>query len=84
VEVVSDPELTPRKPWTGHVETFKVRLFTLVQAICLYVMFAIKSNKTVGVLFPLIIALLGPIRWALEHYGVFSAKELFWLDDDSE
>mmetsp|Transcript_10641 Transcript_10641/g.25314 ORF Transcript_10641/g.25314 Transcript_10641/m.25314 type:complete len:552 (+) Transcript_10641:190-1845(+) len=84
VEVLEDPELTPIMPWKDHVSIPKVQLFTLVQCVCLYGMFAVKNNATVGVLFPLIVALLGPIRWALEASGLFSAKELFALDADDE
>merc|ERR1712216_621483 len=82
VGLVEDPSIPRGQPWEGVVARKKVTLYTAIQAGCLYAMFAVKSNPVIGVLFPLIIALLGPLAWGLKASGLFSEKEMAALDAD--
>ena len=56
-----------------------VRTYTLIQIVCLAAMFYIKESK-VGVLFPVVIAMLAPIRFALERRQVISEEDMAILD----
>jgi len=67
--------------WTNKVPTKVVNYFTLLQVACLYAMFWVKSSP-VGVLFPIIIAMLSPLRFALEKYNVIDKKYMDILDSD--
>jgi hypothetical protein len=53
----------------------------LIQLACLAVLWIVKSS-TLGILFPLFIALLVPVRLALTY--VFTPKELAALDAEAE
>lgn len=57
--------------------------FTLLQFACLGGMWALKSSK-IGVLFPLLIAALAPIRVLIERLGWFKKEDLAILDADDE
>jgi len=62
----------PRKVTTG---------FTLLQLACLGGMMAVKSTP-LGVLFPIIIAALGPLRYLMLKTGLVSEDEMAKLDMD--
>ena len=55
--------------------------FTLIQVACLILLWTVKSSS-LGVLFPLCIALLVPIRRWLDRF--FSQRDLAFLDADEE
>jgi hypothetical protein len=57
--------------------------FTLLQFVCLAGMWGLKSSK-IGVLFPLLIAALAPIRVMAEKLGWFSKQDLAVLDSEDE
>ena len=40
------------------------------------------KDTPAGIMFPVVIAMLGPVRTALKKFGVFSAEELVILDSD--
>ncbi|KAG5181559.1 bicarbonate transporter [Tribonema minus] len=75
----TDPAQRPRVPWVTDVKVAKTHLFTGVQLAALSAMVAVKSSPA-GVLFPVIIALLAPLRIALERCGLFSKQEMDVLD----
>jgi len=78
---VTEPKLAPKRPWTNVVPLRKVHLFTAAQIACLAAVWLLKESS-IGVMFPVIIALLHPIRVALERYKAFSAEEVAVLDSE--
>jgi hypothetical protein len=62
-----------------HVRTFKVHLFTIIQITCLALLFLIKSNKTISILFPIMVLALVGIRKLMDY--MFTQTELSYLDD---
>ena len=38
-----------------HVRTFKVHIFTIIQILCLAMLFIIKMNKSISITFPLMV-----------------------------
>eukprot|EP00612_Vaucheria_litorea_P005537 CAMPEP_0171461878 /NCGR_PEP_ID=MMETSP0945-20130129/6142_1 /TAXON_ID=109269 /ORGANISM="Vaucheria litorea, Strain CCMP2940" /LENGTH=486 /DNA_ID=CAMNT_0011988297 /DNA_START=310 /DNA_END=1770 /DNA_ORIENTATION=+ len=79
--LVTDPEKRPNDPWVTKIEVMKTHLFTGIQIAALTAMVAVK-NSSIGVLFPVIIALLAPLRIILEKVGLFSKEELEVLDSE--
>lgn len=55
--------------------------FTLIQCACLYAMFYVKESP-IGVLFPVVIAMLAPLRFGLERFGVISKEDMDILDSE--
>jgi hypothetical protein len=76
---VTDPALYPPTHYIRQVSRTVLHTFTLIQVACLGLLWAVKSSS-LGVLFPLCIALLVPMRRGLER--VFTHKELAFLDAD--
>ncbi|CAF0855369.1 unnamed protein product [Brachionus calyciflorus] len=62
-----------------HVRTFKVHIFTIIQISCLAMLFIIKMNKTISILFPIMVLALVGIRKLMDY--IFTQKELSYLDD---
>ncbi len=77
----TDPSLYPVTHYIRRVPRRAIHAFTFVQAICLAVLWIVKSSA-LGILFPLFIAALVPIRLALGR--VFSPEQLAALDADEE
>ena len=67
----TDPALYPRAHFVRRVPNRQIHFFTLIQAVCLGVLWVVKSSAF-GILFPLFIGLLVPVRFVL---GRFFAKE---------
>lgn len=81
---VSDPRDVPKNSsWFRTVELHRTKLFTAIQVACLGMMWYIKGTR-LGVLFPVLIGLLGPVRLLLEKYNVFTKRELNSLDGEIE
>jgi hypothetical protein len=76
---ITDPTLYPPTHYIRRVSRTVLHSFTLVQVACLSLLWLVKGS-TYGVLFPLCIALLVPLRRGLE--SVFSQKDLAFLDAD--
>jgi len=76
---VTDPTLYPPTHYLRRVSRTVLHSFTLIQVACLSALWLVKGSAF-GVLFPLCIALLVPIRRALER--VFTQKDLAFLDAD--
>jgi len=76
---VTDPTLYPPTHYVRRVPRTVVHGFTAIQVACLAVLWLVKESAF-GVLFPLCIALLVPIRRGLGR--VFSHKDLAFLDAD--
>eukprot|EP01039_Chlorochromonas_danica_P003990 gene3990-4365_t len=67
--------------WQHQVKISRAKLFTAIQLALLGGMWYIKGTA-LGVFFPVLIALLAPIRIVLEKCGIFSSQELNALDSD--
>jgi hypothetical protein len=76
---IMDTSLYPRNHYTQRVPRWTMHIFTLIQLVCLSVLMIVKVSA-VGILFPLFIALLVPVRLLLNRY--FAAEHLAALDAD--
>jgi len=72
-------------PKYGYVKTVaagQIHKFTLLQFLCLVILYALKSIRSVAVVFPFFIASLVFIRWGFNR--IFSAEDLEALDGHGE
>ncbi len=58
---ITDPKLYPKTQYTKNVPPKWIHKFTLIQLLCFIVLWVLKASK-LGILFPLMIAALVPIR----------------------
>jgi hypothetical protein len=79
--IFKDKEVTPKEPWTDAVPTKVTNVFTMIQVACLGAMFWVKESRY-GVLFPVIIAMLAPLRFAMEKSGVVKKEYMDILDTE--
>jgi len=75
----SEPPLYPVCPYTEEVRTHRMHLWTLIQLTCWGVCWVV--NSTLGIVFPLWVAALIPIRLLLLP-RIFSKEEIEALDGD--
>lgn len=68
----------PDTKYLRKVDLKMVHLFTFIQVVCLFGLFAIKSSGTMSILFPVMILLIVIVRKLLEY--VYSPDELNALD----
>ncbi len=78
--LLKDSTLAKNERWST-VPAKITNLFTAIQVACLYAMLWVKSSP-IGVLFPIIIALLAPLRFGLEKSGLIEKKYMDILDED--
>lgn len=76
---VTDPTLYPPTHYIRRVSRTVLHGFTLIQVLCLSMLWLVKESSF-GVLFPLFIGLLVPVRRGLER--IFNQKDLAFLDAD--
>jgi carbonic anhydrase/mannitol/fructose-specific phosphotransferase system IIA component (Ntr-type) len=74
---MKDPAMYPRTHYLRSVPTGVVHIYTLIQAGCLALLWVIKASA-LAVLFPVVLAMLVPVRWLLGRF--FSEKHLEILD----
>ena len=74
-----DRALYPATHYIRKVRTATIHRYTLLQAICLTVLWIVKTS-VLGILFPLFVALLVPVRMIAGRY--FSPEDLVALDSD--
>ncbi len=72
-----DPALYPSTHYIRRVPFWTVHRYTLLQLVCLVVLWAVKSSSF-GIVFPLFIALLVPVRVLAERH--FTRRDLASLD----
>ena len=78
-----DTALYPSTHYLRKVPKWVVHKFTLIQLVCLIVLWVVKTRKEdIGILFPLFIALLVPVRFAMNMY--FNPEHLAALDAETE
>ncbi len=77
---LKDSDLYPMTHYIRRVPHWTIHKFTLLQVICLGILWFVKSSA-IGILFPLFIALLVPVRllagrfFLPEHLAVLDAEE---------
>lgn len=76
-----EKSLAKKERWSS-IPNGVTNLFTAIQVACLIAMISVKNNKTIGVLFPIVIALLAPLRFGLVKFGVIEKKYMDVLDED--
>ncbi|BHF83645.1 Sodium bicarbonate cotransporter 3 [Sparganum proliferum] len=69
----------PDYPYLSHVRLWRVHLFTIIQLVCLVLLWVIKSIHQVSILFPLMVLAMCFIRKGLDF--IFTQHEMHWLDD---
>ena len=76
----TDPDLYPSTHFVRRVPRKTMHFFTVIQLVCLVVLWTVKTSSW-GILFPLFIAILVPIRFLLNqfiepaHLAVLDAEE---------
>lgn len=78
---VTDPKLYPDTHYVKIVPHKKIHVFTAIQAAALAALWALKTSA-IGILFPVLIALLVPLRLLLKRF--YTPEELAVLDADEE
>ncbi len=73
----TDPKLYPAHHYVQRVRHLKIHVFTAVQVAALGALWLLKASP-LGILFPVLIALLVPLRLSLTRY--FNPEELAALD----
>ncbi|KFP88277.1 Electrogenic sodium bicarbonate cotransporter 4, partial [Apaloderma vittatum] len=68
----------PDLPYLRHVPLRRVHLFTVIQLLCLALLWVLKSTVA-AIIFPVMLLALVGIRKGLEH--IFSLHDLSWLDN---
>lgn len=76
-----DKSTAPKERWTGKVPQSAVRKLTMVQLACLAAMIWVKESPA-GVFFPIVIAMLAPLRFGMERAGFIPKKYMDVLDEE--
>lgn len=84
---ITDPVLYPRNHYTRTVPHMTIHIFTALQLLGLISLWVLKTTKVqgfpLGILFPLLIAMLVPLRLSLNRF--FDSRHLELLDaEESE
>ncbi len=76
---LTDPDLYPRTHFVRQVPRRTLHLFTMIQLVCLAVLWFVKASAF-GILFPFFIALLVPVRLIIGRF--FDPKHIAVLDSE--
>lgn len=79
-EIFKDSSIAPKERWSAVPRKISI-LFTAIQMACLGAMVYVKESP-IGVLFPVVIAMLAPLRFFLEKSGVVKKEYMDILDDE--
>ncbi|MGY8770528.1 MAG: PTS sugar transporter subunit IIA [Pirellulales bacterium] len=79
---LKDPALYPATHYIRRVPRWTIHCFTLLQLACLAILWMVKSSSSIGILFPVFIALLVPVRMLASK--IFSEEHLEALDAEEE
>jgi mannitol/fructose-specific phosphotransferase system IIA component (Ntr-type) len=74
-----DSDLYPPTHYIRRVPNLRIHAFTAIQLLCLVILWVTKASA-IGILFPLFIALLVPVRFLLNRF--FDQQHLVALDAD--
>ncbi|KAL5005943.1 hypothetical protein ScPMuIL_017101 [Solemya velum] len=69
----------PDHLYIRNVQIKRVHLFTLIQVICLIVLWVVKQIKSISIVFPIMVLAMCFIRKGMDY--LFTQRELKWLDD---
>ncbi|KAH3715008.1 sodium bicarbonate cotransporter 3-like [Dreissena polymorpha] len=69
----------PDLPYLRHVQLYRVHIFTIIQILCLVVLWVVKSIKLISIGFPMMVLATGVVRKMMEWY--YTQYELSFLDD---
>ncbi|RUS81962.1 hypothetical protein EGW08_010277 [Elysia chlorotica] len=69
----------PDTTYLRHVPIKRVHIFTLIQLLCLAILWVIKTVDGVSIVFPIMVLGTCFVRKALDY--LFTQRELKWLDD---
>jgi len=75
-----DTKSYPQFAYVQNVSSRRMHLYTLIQAVCLGILYGLKEVKQTAVVFPFFMASLTIIRKCFRC--VFTEEELLWLDGD--
>ena len=78
---ITDSKLYPQSHYVNKVPLRVIHLFTFIQVASLGLLWVLKSSPA-GILFPLLIALLVPLRYWLANW--FSSEHIELLDSEEE
>lgn len=81
IGIFKDKSVAPKERWSDSVPTKMVNRFTAMQVACLAAMFYVKESPY-GVLFPIVIAMMAPLRFAIEKTGFIDKKYVDVLDEE--
>lgn len=81
LDIFKDKSVAPKERWADSVPTKVVNRFTALQVACLAAMFYVKESPY-GVLFPVVIAMLAPLRFLIEKTGFINKKYVEILDEE--
>ncbi|MCA9241473.1 MAG: PTS sugar transporter subunit IIA, partial [Planctomycetales bacterium] len=83
---VKDPDLYPSTHYIRRAPNWVIHSFTGVQFVCLGVLWLINLNENpaISILFPLIIALLVPVRFALDYFFKHAYLEVLDAAEEPE
>lgn len=79
-EIFKDSSIAPKERWSSVPRKVSI-MFTAIQMACLGAMVYVKESP-IGVLFPVVIAMLAPLRFYLEKSGVVKKEYMDILDED--
>jgi len=77
------PAKYPSEPFATNMKSSRVHLFTMIQGGVFILLYAVKSIKSISIVFPIVIAACIPIRVFILP-KIFSEEELVLLDSDDE
>jgi hypothetical protein len=80
---VTDPKLYPKSHYVNKVPHKIIHLFTLLQFTCFAVLWVLKTSP-IGILFPLMIAALVPIRYYASKLFHSEHIDALLLEDEEE
>lgn len=80
VGIFKDKSIAPKERWSS-VPDKVTNLFTAIQVACLAAMFYVKESSF-GVWFPVLIAMLAPLRFGLEKTGIIKKEYMDLLDEE--
>ncbi|XP_061185498.1 electrogenic sodium bicarbonate cotransporter 1-like [Saccostrea echinata] len=69
----------PDLPYVRHVPLWRIHIFTIIQVLCLAILWVVKTIKVISIGFPMMVLATGVVRKLMECF--FAQKELRWLDD---
>ena len=78
-----DPALYPVTHYIRRVPRPVIHRFTLLQLVCLVVLYLVKGSR-LGILFPIFIALLVPVRFLASRYFASDHLEALDAEEDPE